>query len=360
MRPLSAERGAWFLGAAGLLGAVAGWVEAPGEFPHAWLAAVTCFLMWPLGSLALVMMHALTGGQWGYAIRPQLTAGIATLPLVVPALLPLPFVAGALYPWMHANVAAQLDNRFYLNVPFFYIRETLYVVIWLALAVVAIRALRKSEPQVALYRAAPVTLILLMLTLTFAAIDSTLSLEPHFKSSIYGMLVCVEAVLFSLSIAITIYAWTARVSENPAIKSSTRVLGRMLLAVLVLWAYLDFMQLLIVWNSDLPDEAAWYLHRLVGGWARVAIVIACLHFALPFFALIWSPVQRSPAVVGALAALLAFMEVPRVWWTVLPAAGRGICWVDGATMIALFGFAAAVALRYGRGLPNPKKASVDG
>ena len=97
---------------------------------------------------------------------------------------------------------------------------------------------------------------------TFAAIDFTLSMDPHFKSSIYGMLICCESVLLALSVAVLVRAlWRPR-----GISQINRDLGRFLFALLVLWAYLDFMQMLIIWNSDLPEEAAWYLTRLKGEW----------------------------------------------------------------------------------------------
>jgi len=269
-----AERGAWVAGGVGLLGSAVVWMVSPAIFPHAWLAAVMFWLGWPLGSMALLFIHALTGGRWGRAIRPQLASGVATLPLLLPALLPLLFVLHALYPWMHADVAARLDNRFYLNTPFFYARSVVYLIIWLGLALLVLRALRQENPEPLMYRMAPPGLILLALSVTFAAIDFTLSLDPHFASSIYGMLVAGEAVLLALSIAVLGVSFVRRCDAA----ESTRDLGRLLFALLLLWAYLDFMQVLIVWNSDLPDEANWYLPRLVGGWAGVAIFIAALHF----------------------------------------------------------------------------------
>ena len=108
------------------------------------------------------------------------------------------------------------------------------------------------------------------------------------------------------------------------------------------------MQVLIIWNSDLPDEAAWYLKRLQGGWLTVAWLIAACHFLLPFFALIWPQVQRSRVTMGAVAALLVLIEAVRAWWIVIPAAGRGLTWVDLAAMAAVIGVAAAIALRISR------------
>ena len=174
----------------------------PAEFPHAWLAALAFWIGWPIGSLALIFIHALTGGRWGYAIRPALALGIATLPLALPLGLPLLFVLPMLYPWMHPEIAAQLGNRFYLNEPFFYFRWLCYAIVWLGLAFWVLRTLKREDSEAILYRLAPPGLILLALSVTFSAIDFTLSMDPHFKSSIYGMLICCESVLLALSVAV--------------------------------------------------------------------------------------------------------------------------------------------------------------
>ena len=202
MTRAGAELGAWIVGGVGMLGCAIGGALAPAQFPYAWLAAVTGWIGWPLGSLALILIHALIGGRWGLAIRPHLIAGIVTLPLLMPVLLPLLFVLHALYPWMHADVAAHLDNRFYLNAAFFYGRGVVYLTVWFGLAALVLRALCHENPEFILYRIAPPGLILLALTVTFAAFDYTLSMEPRFKSSIYGLLVGAESVLLALSAAV--------------------------------------------------------------------------------------------------------------------------------------------------------------
>jgi hypothetical protein len=124
-----------------------------------------------------------------------------------------------------------------------------------------------------------------------------------------------------------------------------RSLGRLLLGLLVLWAYLDFMQVLIVWQSDLAAEAPWYIARSTGGWGIVAMVIAAAHFVLPFFALIWPQVQRSRRGMAIVGALLVLSAIVHGWWQVVPASGRGFSLLDVLTMFGLLGVAAAFALR---------------
>ncbi len=134
-----AERAAWITGGVGVIGSCIGWLVAPAAFPHAWLAAVVCWIGWPLGSMALILTHALTGGRWGDTIRPSLVLGMTTLPLLLPAVIPVLVVMHALYPWIRADVAPHLKNGFYLNLPFFLGRGAVYMIIWLGLGGLVLR-----------------------------------------------------------------------------------------------------------------------------------------------------------------------------------------------------------------------------
>jgi len=187
---------------------------------------------------------------------------MVTLPLLLPALIPLMTMLAALYPWVRADGALQLENRLYLNLPFFAARIIVYLIVWFGLAELILRALRRPAPEAALARLAPPGLILLAITVTYAAIDMTMSLDPRFVSSVYGLIEISEMGLLALSVSVL----AAAVGLPPG-EATMQSLGRLLLGLLVLWAYLDFMQVLIVWQSDLAAEAPWYIERSTGGWA---------------------------------------------------------------------------------------------
>ena len=334
------ERAAWVAGIVGLVGVVIGSVISPATFPHAWLAALTAWIGWPIGCMGLLLIHALTGGRWGYAIRPHLVAGMTTLVLLPPALIPWLMVLPTLYPWARPDVAAHLDNRLYLNLPFLFGRGVVYLVVWLGLAGLILRALRQGSPEARLARIAPAGLILLAITITYAAVDGTMSLDPRFASSAYGLIAIAEMGLLALSVSMF-----AVVVGPPLDDGILHVLSKLLLGLLVLWAYLDFMQLLIVWQSDLPNEAPWYIVRSTGGWGVAAAVVAACHFVLPFLALLSPRLQRSRLGIACITGLLILGEVVRGWWLVVPASGRNFGPIDVLAMLGLIGIAAAVALR---------------
>jgi hypothetical protein len=320
-------RAAWIIGGAGLVASVIGAFLQPSAFAFGWLAALAVWVRWPLGCLALMLVHTLTGGRWGVAIRPWLLLGIGGLPLLLPAIVPVLALVSHLYPWAHHD--AHLANAFYLNVPFAALRCALYLVVWLGVAALALWRLGPAT--------AAIGLILLGLTANFAAIDGLMSLDPGFNSSDFGMTFAAESVLFALSVSLFGAALTGPVADGDD-------LGRLLQSLLILWAYLDFMQLLIVWQSNLPKEAAWYVVRWSGLWGAVAGLIAIGHFLLPFLALLAPQLRRSRRGIIAITGLLIVMSVVRGWWLILPAGRHGIGWIDIAAMLAFGGISTGLAL----------------
>jgi hypothetical protein len=334
---MRAERIAWIVGGVGLVLCVLGAVLDPDSFAFAWLAAATVWLRWPLGCLILLLVHALTGGRWGFSVRPWLVLGIGLFPLLLPAIIPILLLARHLYPWLRPGVSEELANGFYLNAPFATVRWFFYLLVWFGLGALVLLRLRRGGPSATL--AAP-GLILLGLTVNFASIDAIMSLDPHFNSSVFGMMSAAETGLFALSITIM-----ATVLGDPVSPAEREDLARLLQGLLILWAYLDFMQLLIVWQSDLPHEAAWYLVRSTGLWGAVAAITALAHFLLPFLALLLPSLRRSVHGIVAIAGLLIVMGVLRDWWLMLPAAGRGVSWVDFAAVMAFGGISTGFMLR---------------
>jgi hypothetical protein len=259
-----------------------------------------------------------------------------TMPLLLPALVPLLCVAHDLYPWLRQDDTGALANRFYLNMPFALGRGFIYLIAWFGLGTLALRAVQRGGPSPAL---AVIGLALLGMTVTFASIDATMSLDPHFVSSAYGMMAAAEAGLLALAISVLAAACDAGMPED-----ALDDLGRLLQGLLVLFVYLDFMQFLIIWQSNLPREAAWYVARSAGVWGVVAALVALAHFLLPFFALMSPWVRRSRRGIASVAALLIVMEMLRAWWLVLPAGHAGIGWIAIAAMAAMGGLSAALAL----------------
>ena len=337
------ESAGWFFGFIGFAAASIGWMLASNAFAYAWLIMLIAWLGWPLGCMGLLLIHALTGGRWGNAIRPQLLAGARNIWLLPLLLIPYVFAAPQIYPWLREDRTIHLANALYLNGPAFILRGGVYLVVWCGLEAIVARRVRGENREQSLARAAPAGLIALAITITFASIDAVMSLDPRFASSVFGLVAIAEMGLFALAVCIL-----AALISGDAREERLRELGRLLLALTILWAYLDFMQLLIIWQSDLPREASWYVLRWSGGWGYVAALIAGGHFLAPFFILLSSKAQRSPGAMACACALLMLGALLRSFWLVAPAAEadlHALVWVAATAITGVSGFAIVQAAR---------------
>lgn len=282
-----------------------------------------------LGGLVMVMIYHLTTGNWGAAIRRVTEAASRTIPLM--ALLFIPIVVGipALYEWSHAETVAADEllhhKQAYLNPSAFVVRAVFYFVVWSLLTLLlnswAARQEKSPEsvPASRLSMLSGPGIVLYGLMMTFAAVDWAMSLEPHWFSTIYGVLFIVGQGASGLAFAVLVTMLLGR--SQPALIPPKQVLadlGSLLFAFVMLWAYISLSQLLIVWSGNLPEEIPWYLTRLKGGWGLVGLTLAVFHFAVPFGLLLIGRLKRDPRMLVRLAALILVVRALDLGWIIAP------------------------------------------
>jgi hypothetical protein len=290
---------------------------------QAWLAAYLFWAGLPIGALFLVLTHGLTGGAWGLTLRPALLAMLRATPLLPLLLIPALFGARHIYPWAVAHETG------WLALPFFVGRAVVYVVLW---NVIALGAMRRMQPDGGLPPGfAWPALILLFASTTLAAFDWLMTLEPHWTSTIYGLMVTAGWTISALAAALALAALLAAPAAQRALDAPARIL----LALVYLWAYLSVVQLIVIWESDLTHEIPWYLRRSVDGWQWVALGIALGEFVVPFLTLIWQPLRRSRRTVLAVALTVLAGHAAEIWWLTLPDFARGFGFADLLAFIAI-------------------------
>ena len=347
-----ARRVAVIVGVAGLAGCAAGYFLAPARFFPSYLFACMFCLGLPLGCQAVVMLSHVTGGAWGIPIRRPLEAAARTLPVV--ALLFLPLLAGlpTLYEWARpeevAHDAILRHKTPYLNVPFFLARAAVCFGVWMLLSRFLNRWSREQDegPKRGLTRRLQLLssagLVLYGLTITFFAIDWVMSLEPHWYSTMYGVLFIAGQALsgFAFIIAVTVALARYRPLSETVTARHFHDLGKLMLAFVMFWAYVSFSQYLIIWAGNLPEEIPWYLRRLQGGWGWFGMALILLHFLLPFLLLLPATANRNPRILVFVASLVVFMRFVDVFWLVRPAASPAhfaLHWMDFAAPAGVLG-----------------------
>jgi len=341
------------VGVVALGAGIAGGLAAPDRFFHSYLLA---FVFWnglALGSLAVLMLQYLTGGAWGIAIRRELEAAARTFPLTAVLFLPLVLGLRRLYVWTDAAAVAGdpllQKKALYLNTPFFLARAALAFGIWMLLAHFLTRWSAEQD-GLADHRAIDRKLqllsggglVLYALTTTFTSIDWIMSIEPHWYSTMYGVLYMVGHALSALALATLA---VVRLSDRRPVSEflggrHLHDLGKMMFAFTMIWAYVNFSQYLIVWSGNLPEEISWYLARFRGGWGWVGAAILLFHFAVPFLLLLSRRANRNPRLLARAATLLLAMRFVDVAWLILPAFSRGrfhVDWLDLAVPIGVGG-----------------------
>lgn len=352
-------------GVAGVL-ALVGAVLDTERFLRSYLAAYVFWIALPLGSLAIVQLNRITGGAWGFPVRRLLEAATRTLPVMALLFVPIALGAHHLYEWTHADVVAAdpvLQHKSsYLNLGFWSLRAALCFVLWMTVAFVQDHLTRKQDRDPSLERAhlmrtlAAPGLMLWGLAVTVASVDWVMSLEPHWFSTLYGPIFMIGQGLSAFAFAVLCAGWLSRREPFARWISAGQVhdLGKLLFAFVLLWAYVEFSQFLLMWYANLSEEAPWYLRRTRWGWQYVSMALIALHFALPFLVLLSRQVKRDVRKLGAIAALLLVMRYVEALWRVGPAfaeQGFPLHWLDLAVPIALGGLWSATFLACVKGRP---------
>jgi hypothetical protein len=345
------QRRSLLVGAAGTLIAVLGFVTDREQFLRSYLFGYLYWLGMGIGCLAVLLLHHTVGGKWGMLIRRMCEAGARTLPYMIVLLLPILLNIHALYPWAQpaaANDAVIQAKAAYLNIPSVLGRAVFYFFIWGLYAYLlskwsAEQDRTGDEGLIGKMRSvsAPGLVVFVFVT-TFAFVDWVMSLEPHWFSTIYGVMFLVGQVLESVAFMLALVLILApRPPFNQYVtKQHIHDLGNLMFAFMVLWAYLSFSQFLITWAGNLPDEIPWYLRRLRGGWGWVALTLVLFHFAVPFILLLMRGVKRQSNRLFKVCVLMIVIRLVDVYWVVEPAFYNQqlkIHWLDFITPVAVGG-----------------------
>ncbi|MGH9464520.1 MAG: hypothetical protein ACRD0X_02670 [Thermoanaerobaculia bacterium] len=357
------ERRAWLAAAVGLAGAAGGFAVDRHHFFRAYLVAWLWVLGIALGCFAVALLHQLTRGAWGLMLRRSFGAATRTLPWL--ALLFVPVVLGLsdLYVWARPEAVAAdpaLQHKtWFLNRNGFILRAILYFAIWCAPMWLLNRLSLKQDARAsdrtfrAMQKIAAPALGLYCLTATLAAIDWLMSLDPHWYSSMYGLSFigghAVSAMAFGIVVAV--YLAGREPMRELLQPRHFHDYGKLLLAFVMLWAYFQVSQLIIVWSGNLPEEVPYYLARTADGWRWLSLLLAVGHFGLPFLLLLSQDLKRDARRLVWVALLLLAMRWIDLYWQAAPALAHGEPasplpnWIDFSALLGVGGLWLALFLR---------------
>jgi hypothetical protein len=315
--------------------AVIGAFLRPEEFYRAYLLGFMGWLGVALGSMAILMIRHLTGGGWGMVIRRILGAAMRTLPLL--ALLFIPIILGMhrLYIWAqpldtiadkHLREHLEDITKTYLTTNGFILRAVFYFATWNLLSFLLTKWSKQTDRPGApdnTQRFKAISgpgLILYGFTISFAAIDWVMSLDPSWVSTIFGLIILIGEVLSAMCFAVVVerILFNYRPMSEILKPDFVHDHGKWMLTFIMVWAYFNFSQWLIIWAGNLPAEITFYLKRLSGGWGLIGLTLVLFHFAIPFGILLSRRFKRDIHRLAWLAAWLIVMRYLDLFWIIEP------------------------------------------
>ena len=345
------------IGAAALLVSFGvGFTSDPKRFLHSYLVAFAWVLSLGIGALWWVTLQHLVNAKWSIAVRRVGELLAQNMPLL--AILSLPIIIttamgnDALYVWAnHDKVHADhlLHHKApYLNIKFFVIRCVFYFGFWVFLSRFWLKKSleqdRSGAPELPgkLQTASAPSMILLALTLTFAAIDFLMTLEPAWFSTIFGVYFFAGCVVSFHSLFALVLMWLQ--SQGHLVKSVTiehyHDIGKMMFAFTVFWAYIAFSQFMLIWYANVPEETFWYKLRFTGEWTYLSAVLLFGNFVLPFAGLLSRHIKRNKKTLGFWAVWILVVHWLDIYWLVMPALHTEeipFHWLDLTCWIGVFG-----------------------
>jgi hypothetical protein len=270
--------------------------------------------------------------------------------LMLVLFIPIALNLGTLYVWARPEAAADEvihAKAAYLNPTFFFIRVGLYFLIWVTLTTILTRWSRQQDesapqPPGPMDRRCRVLsgpgLVASILAITFMSVDWMMSLDPHFYSTIWGILTLGGAGLSTLAFTVLVLQGLSEAKPMAQVVNTERFhdFGKLMLAFVMLWAYFNVSQLLIIWSANLPEEIPWYIERLRGPWLPWSWLVLIGHFVLPFVILLSRDVKRHRKTLARVAYFILFMRLVDFIWTVGPVFRheRTVHWLDFTIVVA--------------------------
>ncbi len=315
-------------GAVGLIVSFIGALAWREQFAHSWLFAFFYFFTLCVGSLFWVLVHHATDAEWTVVVRRILENVASLMPVVFLFFLPLFFCAPLLWKWwaMAPGLDPVLDaKRNYLNHPFFVFRYLFY---FISLSAVALLMYRNSTRQdetghvrhtITMRKVAFAGIPVLGLSLTFGAIDWLMGLDYKWVSTMWGVYLFAGAAGSGMSLLVLNVTLLRKHGYLEFVTlEHYHIMGKLMLAFSIFWAYIGFSQYMLIWYANIPEETSYFLRRNIESWYYLSIFLVVGRFFVPFALLLTQYVKKKPQILASIAGWILFMQLVDIYVMIMP------------------------------------------
>ena len=304
-------------------------ISNPQQFAFSWLFAFFFLMTIVVGNLFWMLVHHGIDVEWSVGVRRQMENVASLFPVLAVFFIPLIFVAPRLWTWMalpHGASIQLTEKSAYLNLPFFWIRAAFYL-LFFSLVPLLLRRLsvaqdKTGDPKYTIM-ARKVTFAstpLFAICLSFAAIDWLMGLDFKWVSTMWGVYIFAGSALSSLCVLLLIVTALRAAGYLQGVISERHysLMGQLMTAFTVFWAYIGFDQYMLIWYANIPEETIYFLRRNTESWCTLNIILVIGHFLIPFLLLLFRNPKRRPAYLCGIAVWILLMHLLDIYIVVLP------------------------------------------
>lgn len=354
----SLGRVALIIGVLGLILSVVGYFGDSKQFYFSYLTSFAFWISLGLGGLFFTMLHHISGARWSTVLLRISQAAMSVLPLMIIFFIPVFFGIKELYDWSNPKIVAEstvLQGKSgFLNISFFTIRAIIYFIVWGILAFLINKYSRlqdegKTTTKQLRIVSAP-GMFLFAFTISFAAFDWLMSLDPHWFSTMFGAYYFGGSFVIILAFMIIManYLKSNGTLDNEIGLAHFGDLGKLFFGFIVFWAYLGGAQYFFIWYANIPEETVWFLDRWKNSWKTVSVLLIFGHFLLPFISLIFFNTKRNRKILVFFAFWMFFFHYVDMYWLVVPTfhhESAQVSWMDLSTFLGIGGIFIALFWR---------------
>jgi hypothetical protein len=308
---------------------------------YSWLWAFYFYVTLALGGLFWVLLHNASNSGWGVVVRRVMEHVAGMLPYMFLFAIPLVFFPGvreALYEWMvMVKDKEHLDpviaaKQPYLSMPFFYLRMFLYAGI-LSTIVLCLRHYSIGQdrsgalrPTFSARRFSCGTIPLFALCLTFMAVDLIMGLDYAWYSTMWGVQIFAGSALSSMALIILTVTFLRKHGYLKNIVSTEHyhIMGKLMFAFVVFWAYISFSQFFLYWYANITEETKFFILRNTDGWYYVSVFLVLGHFGIPFLFLLRQQAKKDLRQICAICFWILFVHMVDLYWLIVPERGPSL------------------------------------
>ena len=299
----------------GIIALIYGFISNPQRAWANYLLNNFYFLSIAIGAAFFLAIQSISQSGWSSGLKRVPEAMMLYIPVVGILLLFLIFGMPYLYHWTHPDTIAVKEivthKSPYLNIPFFFIRIIIFFLLWIIL----IRLIRKAsikedtagglESFQKTEKYSKIFIFVLAITFSLLGFDLLMSIDIKWFSTIYALKNFIAAFLhgsatiYIIVIILNLFGYYSFLNKN-----HIHDFARYIFIVSIFYGYFWFVQFMLIWYGNIPEETIYYAVRWTPEWQKYWAADIILNWTIPFFVLLPVNTSRNKWIVFGVAIIL--------------------------------------------------------